>query len=178
VSDATTPLFPALLGASFASLPERVRRLHLSTVTHTYRGRASIARGRNWLGRLCGLAAGLPAASEDLPLQVEIAILSTGEQWARQFGAQQMRSRMQARDGLLSERLGLTRFDFALSVEHDGLHWRVRRVRALGVPLPAGWFAGVHAIEFERDARYGFEVEAKLPLIGLLVHYRGWLDNV
>ncbi|MGO1071164.1 DUF4166 domain-containing protein [Lysobacter sp. CA199] len=57
-----------------------------------------------------------------------------------------------------------------------GLTWRLVRVRALGLPLPLGWFGGVHAREFERDGRYRFDVRAALPGIGLLVHYRGWLD--
>jgi len=50
------------------------------------------------------------------------------------------------------------------------------RVRVLGIPLPAAWFAGVHAREYERDGRYRFDVVATLPLIGLLVHYHGWLE--
>lgn len=57
-----------------------------------------------------------------------------------------------------------------------GLVWRLVRVRALGLPLPAGWFAGVRAREFERDGRYYFDVAAQLPVMGLLVRYRGWLE--
>ncbi|QQP98489.1 DUF4166 domain-containing protein [Lysobacter enzymogenes] len=60
---------------------------------------------------------------------------------------------------------------------HDpGLSWRLMRVRALGLPLPRGWFAGVRAREFEREGRYHFDVAAQLPLVGLLVRYRGWLE--
>ncbi|QCW27600.1 DUF4166 domain-containing protein [Lysobacter enzymogenes] len=57
-----------------------------------------------------------------------------------------------------------------------GLVWRLMRVRAFGLPLPAGWFARVQAREFEREGRYHFEVDAQLPGVGLLVRYRGWLD--
>ena len=57
-----------------------------------------------------------------------------------------------------------------------GLTWRLVRVRALGLPLPLGWFGGVRAREFERDGRYRFDVRAALPGIGLLVHYQGWLN--
>ncbi|MEI2454079.1 DUF4166 domain-containing protein [Lysobacter firmicutimachus] len=60
--------------------------------------------------------------------------------------------------------------------EEPGLSWRLVRVRALGLPLPARWFAGVRAREFERDGRYHFDVAAQLPAVGLLVRYRGWLD--
>ncbi len=60
--------------------------------------------------------------------------------------------------------------------DDPGLSWRLVRVRALGLPLPSGWFAGVRAREFERDGRYHFDVAAQLPVVGLLVRYRGWLD--
>jgi hypothetical protein len=33
----------------------------------------------------------------------------------------------------------------------------------------------VRTFESERDGRYSFEVEAHLPLVGLLVRYSGWL---
>jgi hypothetical protein len=56
------------------------------------------------------------------------------------------------------------------------LLWRIRRVSSLGIPLSAKWFDGVVAREFEEDGRYRFDVRAALPFVGLLVHYRGWLD--
>lgn len=62
------------------------------------------------------------------------------------------------------------------AANEPGLSWRLVRVHALGLPLPVGWFAGVGAREFERDGRYCFDVHAALPGIGLLVHYRGWLE--
>jgi len=60
--------------------------------------------------------------------------------------------------------------------DDPGLSWRLVRVRLLGLPLPAGWFEGMRAREFEREGRYHFEVSAQLPLVGLLVRYRGWLE--
>ncbi|MGH8078215.1 MAG: DUF4166 domain-containing protein, partial [Lysobacter sp.] len=86
-----------------------------------------------------------------------------------------------SRDGLLCERLGPVRFGFRLSVEalpHAGfaIHWRLERVRLLGMPLPVRWFTGVHAREYESKGRYHFDVVAALPVAGLLVHYKGWLD--
>lgn len=87
-----------------------------------------------------------------------------------------MRSTLRAHDGHLRERLGLVTFDFRLHVDDDIVHWTLRRVRALGIPLPARLFTGVHAREFERGGRYGYDVRAVLPGVGLLVHYRGWLN--
>ena len=71
---------------------------------------------------------------------------------------------------------GLVRFGFRLRVRDGGIEWTVERVRALGVPLPARWFSGVRARESAQGERYAFDVQAALPVIGPLVHYRGWLD--
>lgn len=50
-------------------------------------------------------------------------------------------------------------------------------VRAFGLlPLPSGWFEGVRCREREHAGRYEFLVEARLPLIGLVVRYDGWLE--
>lgn len=99
-----------------------------------------------------------------------------GERWTRMFADHAMPSQLWDANGLLREKLGLTTFGFRLDV-HDGeLTWRVERVSALGIRLPARMFRGVVARESERDGRYRFDVRAELPIVGLLVHYRGWLD--
>ena len=65
----------------------------------------------------------------------------------------------------------------ASSAEDGAIVWRVVRVHALGVPLPARWFRSVRARESAGDdGRYHFDVSASMPIAGLLVHYRGWLD--
>ncbi|RPE79498.1 DUF4166 domain-containing protein [Vulcaniibacterium tengchongense] len=172
---AAAPLFRRLLGADFERLAPRVRALHARDGGGNHQGAATVECGRHWLARLCARAARLPPAMHG-PIAVEIAVDARGERWTRRFGRHAMRSRLWARDGLLCERLGLATFGFRIGVEGGAIAWRVARVRALGVPLPPRWFAGVRAREAERDGRYRFEVEARLPRVGLLVRYRGWLD--
>jgi hypothetical protein len=170
-------LFVDLLGdAAFSTLPARVQALHRATGTRIYHGEADVQRGTGLLSRLCGWATAQPPAALRVPLHVEIAADAAGERWTRDFAGHPMRSTMWARDGLLCERLGLVTFGFNLTIQDSALIWRVRRVRALGVLLPARWFNGVRACESENAGRYHFDVEARLPLAGMLVHYRGWLD--
>jgi len=167
-------MFPALLGARFATLPVVVQRLHLRKGNAVYTGEVQVERGAGLLSRLCAWATRLPPAGRG-PVSVEIDAHPSGERWTRRMGRHAMRSRLWAADGLLCERLGLVTFGFRLGVEQDCLTWRVVRVRALGVPLPADAFANVFAQESQADGRYTFAVSAELPLIGLLVRYRGWL---
>lgn len=168
-------LFPGLLGPRFAGLPPTVRVLHTREGRQHYRGEVEVERGRNALSRLCAWVTRLPPAGRSA-IQVDIVADRGREQWTRTVAGHAMRSRLWSGNGLLCERLGLATFGFRLFAEESTIVWRVVRFRALGVPLPAGWFAGVSAREFERDGRYHFDVTARLPFAGLLVHYQGWLD--
>ena len=87
-----------------------------------------------------------------------------------------MTSSLRARDGLLEERLGPTTFRFVLAADRERITWKVVGVRVLGVPVPASWFSGVRASESVAGGRYRFDVEASLPVVGLLVRYQGTLD--
>lgn len=168
-------VFPTLLGGDFTRLPLTVQALHLAGGARRYQGEVDIRRNRNPLARLCGFATGLPPAMTAAPLAVEILAQPEGEHWRRDFGGYPMQSRLWRKAGRLCERLGLVTFAFALRVEAGALCWRVQKVSALGLPLPAAWFRGVYAREYENAGRYCFEVAAALPLAGELVHYRGWL---
>lgn len=174
---ADEPLFARVLGGAFADLPPRVRALHARPGTHRYRGIAHVVRGTSFLSRLCGWAARLPPAGEDVAVEVRIDAASGRERWTRRFGGHAMTSDLQADGIVLRERLGLVTFGFLLSVTDTGLLWNVCEVRALGVPLPVRGFAGVIARESEHGGRYRFAVAAALPFAGEIVRYEGWLDD-
>lgn len=173
-------LYQILLGPRFDTLPPGLQAVHAREGRHRYHGKVEVERGTGLLSRLCAWATQLPRAGRG-PITVEILTEPRGERWSRVFAGRAMRSRLWAHDGLLCEQLGLMRRGFRISVEasaHAGpaIHWRLARVRMLGVPLPVGWFSGVHAREYESKGRYHFDVVATLPVAGPLVHYKGWLD--
>lgn len=76
---------------------------------------------------------------------------------------------------LLREKLGLLCFDFELAPDGSGFAWQIQRVSVLGVPLPAALFSGVFARSFAQGGVYQFEVSVNMPVVGLLVAYRGHL---
>lgn len=168
------PLFPSLLGSAFEQLPPVVRALHLRGTT-TYSGEVAVRRGRGGLSRLCCWVARLPPAYAGT-IGVGIFADAHGEVWTRRFGAHVMRSSLSRDRGRLHERLGPLRFWFRLAVTNGRLVWTVERVRFLLIPLPITWFRGIAAVEGADAGRYTFDVTASLPVVGLLVHYRGWLD--
>lgn len=168
-------LFQRVLGDAFDELPPAVKELHSRMGHQRYRGEVEVRRGKHPLARLLAWATRLPPSGKG-GIEVEIDAGEHGERWTRHVGGHAMPSRLWVQDLLLCERLGLARFGFRLTLEDDVLVWRVERVHALGLPLPARWFDGVFARESEDAGRYRFEVQASLPVAGLLVHYLGWLD--
>jgi hypothetical protein len=168
-------VFERLVGDAFEQLPATVQRLHRATGDRAYLGEVQVERGSGPLSRLCGWATRLPPAGQ-ASIRVRIASTPGREVWSRHVAGHVMTSSLRAHHGLLEERLGLVTFGFELSATGDGLSWTVRRVRALGVPLPARLFRRVQARESERGGRYAFHVVAALPIAGLLVDYRGLLD--
>lgn len=169
-------LFQQALGAAFYNLPEAVRRLHALRGTARYAGIATIERGRNPLAGLCAAIAGLPKAMRDAPTTVEFIADAKRETWRRDFSGARLHSRLAFSNGLLRERLGPLRFRYRLHASSEALWWQVVGVRAFGLlPLPATWFDGVRCREREQAGRYEFLVEARLPLVGLVIRYEGWL---
>lgn len=170
------PLFERVLGDSFATLAPRVRALHALDGGASWSGTADIERGRHPLARVCAAIAGLPPAARGVPTTVAFRSDAEGETWRRDFGGARMTSRLRACDGRLCERLGPVAFAFALVARDGELHWQAERARLFGVlPMPARWFAGVRCRERDRDGRYEFLVEARLPWLGPLIRYEGWL---
>ena len=175
----TPTLFQALVGAPFFHLPDAVRALHSVRGDARYAGRGRIVRGRGMLARLCGGVTGLPRAAEDVPVSVQFETGPAGEIWARDFGGSRMRSRLWQHKGELRERLGLVQFRFRVHA-HDGvLYWNTIGASVLGVlPLPGCLFRDVRCREREHAGRYEFLVEARMPLVGDLIRYEGWLEPV
>ncbi len=173
----TPTLFQSVLGAPFFRLPETLRALHSVRGDARYAGRVSIQRGDGLLSRLCGRIAGLPAAVTDGPVTVEFVSGPAGEVWLRNFAGAKMRSRLWQNEGELRERLGPLQFRFALHTWDGMIFWNTTGLRLLGiVPLPARLVADVRCREREHDGRYEFLVEARLPLLGPLIRYEGWLE--
>ncbi|SEL67068.1 protein of unknown function [Pseudoxanthomonas sp. GM95] len=168
-------LFERVLGpAAFAALPLPVQALHGGVGRQCWQGQGQVERGRHPLAVLMAWAARLPPTGT-VPVTVTFDRAAGRERWHRQFGTHVMASTLWQRRALLRERLGLVTFDFALAQDDATLDWQVRAVRALGVPLPLRWFGGVQARESADGARYRFLVDVRLPGVGLLVRYDGWL---
>jgi hypothetical protein len=173
----TLPLYRRLLGRRFAQLPARVAELHDVTAVSVWEGCADVERGKSLASRMLATLLALPPAGRDQDLRVTFDPVEGREIWSRQFGGKVFRSVQYEHRGRLRERVGPTTFIFALDVSAEGMALDLRGVRVLGIPLPRWWRPYVRTLESERDGRYRFEVEAGMPLLGLIVRYTGWLEK-
>ena len=172
----TLPLYRRALGAGFDVLPARVRELHDLDRKRAWSGRASVERGTSIPSRIAAAISGLPPAGPDQMLRVTFEPVGETETWSRQFGGALFRSVQFEHGGFLHERVGPTTFIFTPLASSEELALRLDGFRVLGIALPRFLHPTLRTIERERDGRYEFEVEAHLPLFGLLVRYAGWLE--
>lgn len=178
---AAEPVFEQILGPAFAQLPKAVRAFHGRQGDFKVHGRAAIDRGSNPLAKLIAFVFGFPGAAEDVPVTVEVSATPTGEIWRRTFGEKSFQSELKAGtecfEYLLEERFGPLRFGIALVSEADRLRWVMRRVTCLGLALPGFLLPRGEVFESGEAEDFRFHVEIALPLIGLIVRYRGICDE-
>ncbi|MEP7042786.1 MAG: DUF4166 domain-containing protein [Dokdonella sp.] len=172
-------LFPTLLGSSWEALPISVRALHGDRAHLDARGRVEVRGDTRWLSRRLRKMLKMPEPIADAPLRVEISRDGNKEVWTRHFPDACLESHLSPSPrwpNAFAERLGGARLTFGFGVEQGQLRWVTRSVRLLGMPLPLRWFEGIDARCSERDGRYRFDIAVRLPLVGLLVAYAGWLE--
>jgi len=81
-------------------------------------------------------------------------------------------------DGLLFERLNLTTLIFEVVANSQGLSLQLKGMRVLGIPLLKVLRPTVIAKEEELNGKFQFTIRTTLPMIGLLVAYKGTLEKV
>ena len=69
---------------------------------------------------------------------------------------------------------GPVRLAFDLLPHPHGLDMRPAGWSLFRIPLPRVLAPRIVATEREEEGRFAFDVSAALPLVGPVVHYRGW----
>jgi len=176
------PLTQRILGDAWYDLPEPVRAMHNVAGTSVAEGRASVERGTNVISRVVATLFQFPKAAADIPVRVTFRREEGSELWTRDFAGRKFSSIQSQGYGrferLLCETFGLFAFGVALVHEGGRLRVIVRKWTAFGIPMPRALAPFGEAYESPDNGRFNFYVEINLPLIGLIVRYRGWLVTV
>jgi hypothetical protein len=171
------PLYERVMGDRFSALPLSVRSIHSALRDGGAAGRAEVVRGRNPLVRLIASVIGFPDEGAH-GLHVAFAEREGKERWTRDFSGRTFSSVLSQRGDRLTERFGALSFDFDLPSDGTGLRMILRRWRLGPLPLPLFLAPKSEAREWEEGERFHFDVPIALPVLGPLVHYRGWLEPV
>ena len=154
--------------------------MHGSAPRTLARGKADVEGDGNAMLRTLRYLLKLPPPGPEQALEVCIERQGDQETWTRRFARGQMQSTLgrDATDTYLLEKLGPMTFRFTLHPDAHGVAWHLKDARVLGIRMPRGWLGTVLSHSGERDGRYAFTVDARLPWIGRLVAYSGWLEIV
>jgi hypothetical protein len=174
--------FQHLLGEDFERLPAPVRDLHSLSETTETAGFAEIATARNPAAWFLCWVAGLPRPGHDVPVTVAFHPDGKGrETWERHFASRRYASTMAVATGrnagLLTEFFGPFRLFTRLTAREDGLAWSLVHWRFMGIPLPRWTTPTIECLESGEGNRFVFDIRFGFPLVGHVIHYRGWLER-
>ncbi|MBI3678217.1 MAG: DUF4166 domain-containing protein [Proteobacteria bacterium] len=175
----TASLYRRTFGKAYETLPGPIQIMHDGTGVWRASGRSEIVLGRSPLAHLLALVMGFPKAGADVPVTVTFETRNGEEKWTRNF-AGSVFSSIQAQGRGRSVHLTCERFGpltFAMALVRDGgkLRLVIRRWSVFGIAMPR--FLGPRGETYEsvEDGKFCFHVEVALPVVGLIVRYRGWL---
>jgi NAD(P)-dependent dehydrogenase (short-subunit alcohol dehydrogenase family) len=168
-------LYERIMGDRFVLLPPEVRAIHNVFRDGGAIGEADVTGATNLIAAFFARIVGFPKPGHHR-LHVHFQEVDGQETWTRDFGGQQFHSHLGQRGPWLVERFGPFRFAFDLPGDSKGLTMVMQRWWIGPLRLPKWLAPRSTAREWAQDGRFQFDVPIALPLIGRLVHYRGWLD--
>lgn len=175
------PLYRRVLGSAWEHLPQPIQDLHSVADERHFSGRAAIDRGKGWIGRLLAAFYRFPAEGADVPVAVTLKRQDDGERWQRSFAGKLFSSWQYEGQGrgrhLVEEQFGPVTVGLALVLNDDRLNYVVRRWSFLGIPMPRFLAPCGTTFEYVAQGRFHFHVEIAHPWFGLIVRYRGWLED-
>lgn len=172
----TGSLYQNMLLGRYAVLPQAVQRLHAVDGEIKYSGRAEVKRGRGYIVNLLADLLSLPKAGSNVDVNVHIEQQGDKEIWTRHFNGQKFRSVQWHKGGLLYERLPLTTLVMAVETSQERLRLELQQVYVFGLPVAGLLRPKVTAVETQQFTSFCFHIKVELPLLGLLVEYKGALN--
>jgi saccharopine dehydrogenase-like NADP-dependent oxidoreductase len=180
IEQLSAPLFQTVLGQSFAMMPPTTQQLHRGSPAVFGEGLADIAKPDSVLGQWISALFRFPKPGKTVPVSVLVERNETGERWVRRYPGRTMASVMSngnPDNQTLEETFGPLSFRMKITAHKDGLDMKMQSARIGWLPLPRFMVPAVSATErVDTDGRHLFDVSIGLPMIGRIVHYRGWLS--
>jgi hypothetical protein len=175
-------IYQTKLGTKFNQLPTILQNFHSLDGPKHWRGQASISGGQGIIARSVRWLFGFPAPTDEVQVDVKVVNGAKSgvsfERWQRVFGNKSFHSVLshEKNDGFI-ERFGILGFKIGLDVHDQGIIMPVIGWKIGPIPLPLCLAPKSETLEFQdNQGRFRFDVKVSLPIIGLLMHYQGWLE--
>jgi hypothetical protein len=180
---APAPLFRRLLGDAYDALPAAIRQAHDVHGVLVLEGEADATGPDHVLGALIARLFRLPRSGSDLAVRVEMRSEDDGsETWTRTYPGVTMRSNLRNADPStlqLDEVFGPVSIRLQWSATGHGLQLETLGARVFRCPVPDFLRPRSRASEtVGEDGQFQFDVPIALPLIGTIVHYKGYLKPI
>ena len=180
-----SPFELALGQEAFTRLPEALKRFHSPSGAAVWSGIADVNGGQWFAPKMIARLFGFPATGRNIPVTVTIDRTQSKhgaavESWTRCFAGKRMTSHLRhLDDDTITEQFAPFTFSLALEADVKGLRMPVLGWRLGPIRLPKFLAPRSETLEYMDDeGRFRFDVRLSAPLIGLLAHYRGWLEPV
>jgi hypothetical protein len=180
------PLFPKALrgisadgGDSYDLLPSEIKAMHHVENVLVAKGKADVTRDKSPLAKLAARAFGFPQEGHDIPVEVTFTRTESGETLRRDFNGEVFTTSFYDphKPGHLIERFGPLWFLIECVCSAQGIDMIIRKFWLWNlIPLPMCLGPRINATERVEAGQYRFDVDIRLPIIGRVIHYRGWLS--
>ena len=179
-ASAQPSLFERALGDSYARLAAPLQRFHRLSGRHVLHGQVETGAPASTLARVLAWCLGTPHRAGHGALSFELDTQPHEEIWVRIFPSQTMRSRLCLNGRFIVEKLGAATLRFEVTENNGRLEMHLAGLRFLGIGCPRWLMPQVRATEKsggpDAPDQLHFDIEAALPLAGIVASYRGWLS--
>ncbi len=165
-------------GDSYDLLPAEIKAMHHVENALIARGNADITRDTSLLAKAAARLFGFPKEGRNIPVTVTFTRTEAGETLLRDFGGEAFATSFYdyPKPGHLIERFGPLWFLIECICTTQGIDMIIRKFWLWKlIPLPMCLGPRINATERVEAGQYCFNVDIHLPLIGRVIHYRGWL---
>lgn len=179
------PFFPkALRGVlingtdSYDLLPPEIKAMHHVQNALIAKGSVDITRGASCIAKLTAKCFGFPNEGNNIPAVVTFSKTPKGERLTRNYNGESFTSYFYdyPEPGHMIERFGPFWFLIKCLCNEQGIDMIIQKFWLWKIiPLPLCLAPKIDATERAVDGKYLFDVDIRLPLIGRIIHYRGWL---
>jgi hypothetical protein len=168
-------LYRQVMGRDFESLAPELQTFHSMRGNVRLLGQCTVSGPHTSIGKLLGALFALPKTSAETLLAFDLSADARQETWKRHFPNRLMTSRMRVVNGVLVERLGPADLHFELRSDGAKLIMLLKKISIAGIRCPQFLVPSVVAEETASPGKLHFNVAAQLPVVGLLVAYKGFL---